>query len=220
MGTIGWIYALTCSMYDRDGIIKLGYVEKPNMIEDEVKTSLLQRYGTTLVDPRVLLLYHVSNPKQAEKELFILLIEHKLKNEIFKIGIDIITPVFIQLQQKYNPNVPYMIAEPLLEKLLVKMKKKAKRIARDLQLQQNISNWIYSNSNMLSNVNRNNISYFTNNMPNPSTIGSHFDWTKKPENQNALNMRILCVNSTFQINNWDKTDIKLHEFLKRLCEIA
>ena len=81
---IGWIYIITCEMYEKDGIVKIGYTEKPDLIEEEVKISLIQRYGTTLLNPQVYSLTKVSNPKQAEKHVFTELIDLKIKKEMFK----------------------------------------------------------------------------------------------------------------------------------------
>ena len=51
---IGWIYVISCEMYKKENIVKIGYTEKPDLIEEEVKISLLQRYGTTLIDPYII----------------------------------------------------------------------------------------------------------------------------------------------------------------------
>ena len=40
---IGWIYVISCDMYKKENIVKIGYTEKPDLIEEEVKISLLQR---------------------------------------------------------------------------------------------------------------------------------------------------------------------------------
>ena len=53
-------------------------------------------------------------------------------------------------------------------------------------------------------------------MVNPCITGSHFDWTKRPENQNALNSRMAHVRNSFQPNNWDCSDPTIQEFLKKL----
>ena len=90
---IGWIYVISCEMYKKENIVKIGYTEKPDLIEEEVKISLLQRYGTTLIDPYIISLTKVSNPKQAEKYVFTKLIDIKIKKEIFKAEYDNINNV-------------------------------------------------------------------------------------------------------------------------------
>jgi hypothetical protein len=213
---IGWIYVITCEMYKKDGIVKIGYTEKPDLIEEEVKTALIQRYGTTLLNPVVHSLTKVSNPKQAEKHVFTELIDLKIQKEIFKSDFTRIDSVICSLKKIFNPDIPYKIPEELLEKLLARLRKKASKIARDINYQQCFFNWVENNKSTLSFQNQNNLNYLLNNFPNPCTIGSHFDWTKKAENQPALNMRTLIVHQTFLSNNWDRFDKELNKFLKNL----
>ena len=53
---MGWIYVITCDMYDKDNLKKIGFTEKIGLLEEEVRTSLIQRYGTTLMSPKILYL--------------------------------------------------------------------------------------------------------------------------------------------------------------------
>jgi hypothetical protein len=213
---IGWIYVITCEMYEKDGIVKIGYTEKPDLIEEEVKSSLIQRYGTTLLNPVVYSLTKVANPKQAEKHVFTELIDLKVKKEIFKSEFTRIDSVLHGLRSLFNPDIPYKIPEELLEKLLARLRKKAPKIAKDISYQQCFFNWIQNNKGTLSSQNQCNVGYLLNNFPNPCVIGSHFDWTKRPENQPALKMRTVTVEQTFISNNWDRLDKQLHTFLKNL----
>lgn len=213
---IGWIYVISCEMYKKENIVKIGYTEKPDLIEEEVKISLLQRYGTTLIDPYIVSLTKVSNPKQAEKYVFTKLIDIKIKKEIFKADYDNINNVISGLKSIFNPDVPYKITEDILEKLLCRLRKKSNKIARDLNYQQSFFSYIQNHKNVLSCGNQSILTYMLNNMPNPCSIGSHFDWTKKVENQSILKMRINCIEHTFIHNNWDRFDKELHAFLKKV----
>ena len=104
-----------------------------------------------------------------------------------------------------------------LEKLLCKIRKREKKLARDLPYQQDFSQWINENKRILLSQNQQNLTFFINNMVNPCITGSHFDWTKRPENQNALNSRMAHVRNSFQPNiGWDCLDPNLHGFLKNL----
>ena len=217
---IGWLYAITCDMYEKEGIIKLGYTEKPHLIEEEVKSSLVQRYGTSLIEPRVKALLKVSNPRSAEKALFAKLIQFKQSNEIFKVDFNLVINALDEIKKQYNPDIPYTIDEVVLEKLLSRLRKKAKKISRDISYQQSMFDWMYTHTNVLGNINKQHLSYFVNNMPRPQVIGSHFDWTKRQENIPALRMREQSVIDVFTINNWDRNDKELHGFLKRLIDVV
>uniref|UniRef100_A0A6C0AYC9 Bacteriophage T5 Orf172 DNA-binding domain-containing protein n=1 Tax=viral metagenome TaxID=1070528 RepID=A0A6C0AYC9_9ZZZZ len=213
---LGWIYVITCDMYAKDGIVKIGYTEKPDLIEEEVRNALVQRYGTTLINPIIHSLTKVSNPKQAEKYVFTELIDLKIKKEIFKSDYGRIDNVISSLKKDFNPDIPYKIPEELLEKLLCRLRKKSQKIAKDISYQQTFFAWIQNNKHNLSMQNICNFQYLLNNYPNPCSIGSHFDWTKKSENQSILKMRILTAEQTFLPNNWDRCDKQLHAFLKNL----
>ena len=84
---MGWIYVITCDMYDNENIKKIGYTDKIGILEEDVRTSLLQRYATTLICPRILQLIKVSNPRKAEKKTFEILKKFRFDKEIFKVDI-------------------------------------------------------------------------------------------------------------------------------------
>ena len=211
----GWIYVITCEMYDRDNIKKIGFTEKIGILEEEVRTSLIQRYATTLMSPRLLQLVKVSNPRKAEKYIFALLEKYRVDKEIFKVDNTDITAAIQTLKSEFPPEYSGMTKDTL-EKLLCKLRKKDKKLARDLQYSRQFSDYIHSNKSKCNSQNQQNLSCYLNNMPNPCIVGTNFDWTKRPENQNALRMRINNVNFAFQHNNWDCTDPNLHLFLKSL----
>ena len=216
---LGWIYAVSCDMYDKEGLIKLGYTEKPHLIEEEVRISLLSRYSTTLVKPYIKALIKVSNPRGAEKDLFKNLINYKHSNEIFKADFNTIILVELnKLKIKFSPDVSYKIDEVVLEKLLCRLRKKSKKIAKDIEYQNIMFYWMENNNKILSDNNRQQLCYFRNNMPGPCIIGSHFDWTKRTENLPILRMREQNVNNVFMIHNWDRNDKELHVYLKRLLD--
>ena len=212
---MGWIYVISCDMYDKDNFKKIGFTDKVGLLEEEVRTSLLQRYATTLICPRILQLIKVSNPRKAEKRIFELLEKFRIDKEIFKVDIRDIQIAIEVIQKEFPPGYEG-ISKDDLEKLLCKIRKKEKKLARDLPYQQTFSNWIQDNKRMCSVQNQQNLSFFINNMVNPCVTGSHFDWTKRPENQNALNTRMANVRNSFQPNNWDCTDPNLQSFLKKL----
>ena len=202
-------------MYDKENIKKIGFTDKAGFLEEEVRNSLLQRYATTLISPVILQLVKVSNPRRAEKRIFALLENFRVDKEIFKVGTVEVNSAIQILRQEFPPGQEG-IAKEDLEKLLCKIRKKEKKLARDLPYQQSFSNWIRENKGTCSVQNQQNLSYFVNNMVNPCTTGTHFDWTKKPENQNALNMRMAHVRSSFEPYNWDCSDSNLQSFFKRL----
>jgi len=202
-------------MYDNTNFKKIGFTEKIGLLEEEVRTSLLQRYATTLICPRILQLVKVSNPRQAEKKTFEILEKFRIDKEIFKVDIAEIQ-LALQVIKKEFPPEQTGITKDNLEKLLCKIRKKENKLARDIPYQQTFSNWIYENKGTCNVINQQNLTYFINNMVNPCVIGSHFDWTKKPENQNALNSRMAHVRNSFQPNNWDCSDPNIQGFLKKL----
>ena len=212
---MGWIYVITCDMYDNTNFKKIGFTEKIGLLEEEVRTSLLQRYATTLICPRILQLVKVSNPRQAEKKTFEILEKFRIDKEIFKVDIAEIQLALQVIQKEFSPDQTGITKDDL-EKLLCKIRKKENKLARNLPYQQTFSNWIYENKRICSVQNQQNLTYFINNMVNPCMVGSHYDWTKKPENQNALNTRMANVRNSFQPNNWDCTDPNLQGFLKKL----
>ena len=212
---MGWIYVITCDMYDKDNLKKIGFTEKIGLLEEEVRTSLIQRYGTTLMSPKILYLIKVSNPRKAEKRTFEILEKFRIDKEIFKVDMVEIQSALQVIQKEFSPDQTGITKDDL-EKLLCKIRKKENKLARNLPYQQTFSNWIYENKRICSVQNQQNLTYFINNMVNPCMVGSHYDWTKKPENQNALNSRMAHVRNSFQPNNWDCTDPNLQGFLKKL----
>ncbi len=213
---MGWIYVITCDMYDKENLKKIGFTEKNGIPEEDVRTSLLQRYGTTLIHPKILYLLKVSNPRKAEKKTFEILEKFRIDKEIFKVDIVDVQSA-LQVIQKEFPAGYEGITNDDLEKLLCKIRKREKKLARDLPYQQDFSQWINENKRTLLSHNQRNLTCFTNNMINPCITGSHFDWTKRPENQNALNSRMAHVRNSFHPNiGWDCSDPNLHVFLKKL----
>ena len=202
-------------MYDNANFKKIGFTEKVGLLEEEVRTSLLQRYATTLICPRIVQLVKVSNPRKAEKKTFEILEKFRIDKEIFKVDISEIHTA-LQVVQKEFPPEQTGITKDDLEKLLCKIRKKENKLARDLPYQRDFSQWIYENKGTCNFQNQQNLTYFINNMVNPCVTGSHFDWTKRPENQNALNSRMAHVRNSFQPNNWDCSDPNIQKFLKKL----
>ena len=213
---MGWIYVITCDMYDNSNFKKIGFTEKVGLLEEEVRTSLLQRYATTLICPRILQLVKVSNPRQAEKKTFEILEKFRIDKEIFKVDIAEIQLALQVIQKEFPPEYEGITKDDL-EKLLCKIRKKEKKLARDLPYQRDFSNWINENKRILLSQNQKNVTFFTNNMVNPCMTGSHYDWTKKPENQNSLNSRMAHVRNSFHPNiGWDCSDPNLQLFFKKL----
>lgn len=212
---MGWIYVITCDMYDSSNFKKIGFTEKVGLLEEEVRTSLLQRYATTLMCPRILQLVKVSNPRRAEKRTFQILEKFRIDKEIFKVDMTEVQSA-LQVVQKEFPPDQTGITKDDLEKLLCRIRKKENKLARNLPYQQMFSNWVRENKGMCNYQNQQNLNYFVNNMVNPCVTGSHFDWTKRSENQNALNSRMAHVRDSFQPNNWDCSDPSIQGFLKKL----
>lgn len=215
MANLGWIYVITCSMYDEKNYKKIGFTEKNGMLEEDVRTSLLQRYSTTLLNPVILSLVRVSSPRQAEKKIFTILEKYRIDKEVFCINLNEITPAIQVIQKDFSPS-DQGINKDVLEKLLCKIRKKENKLTKDLMFQRSFCDWIYSNKSMCNQNNQSNLNCFINNMPNPCIVGTNFDWTKRPENQNALRMRKVHIIQSFEIYNWDRSDLNLHQFLKNL----
>jgi hypothetical protein len=98
----GFIYCITCPIYEIDDIYKLGYTAKVATIE-EVKSSLLIRYGTTLISPNCVSIFPVYQPNKAEKELFMMLKDYNIQNELFKADYNtIIDPALQKIRSKYQ----------------------------------------------------------------------------------------------------------------------
>lgn len=89
-------------MYEIDDIYKLGYTAKVATLK-EVTSSLLTRYGTTLLSPKCVKIFPVYQPNKAEKELFALLKDYNIQNELFKADFDtIIDPALEKIKEKYQ----------------------------------------------------------------------------------------------------------------------
>jgi len=203
-------------MYDKDNLKKIGFTEKIGILEEDVRTSLLQRYGTTLMSPKILYLLKVSNPRKAEKKIFEILEKFRIDKEIFKVDSSEVHSALQDIQKEFPPGETGITKDDL-EKLLCKIRRKENKLARDLPYQHDFSQWINENKRSLLSQNQQNLTCFINNMVNPCMTGSHFDWTKRPENQNALNSRMAHVRNSFQVNiGWDCSDPNLHGFLKNL----
>ncbi len=211
---------ITCELYIKDNLYKLGFTGQENLLEDEVKKSLIQRYSTSLYNPKLLIVVKVSHPRQAEKELFTKLIQYKKQNEIFQANYEnTILPILNEIKKKFSSDIPYQINYIILEKLLVSIQKKDKKIAKDLELQQSLFNWIINNKQILNYQNQQQLSFLLNNFINPISIGSNFIWYKQNINLPILNIRSQIFRQTFEINNWDRSDQNLYEILKRLKSI-
>ena len=132
---MGWIYVITCDMYDNENIKKIGYTDKIGILEEDVRTSLLQRYATTLICPRILQLIKVSNPRKAEKKTFEILKKFRFDKEIFKVDISEVQSALQVIQKEFPPEYEGITKDDL-EKFLCKIRKKEKKLARDLPYQQ------------------------------------------------------------------------------------
>jgi hypothetical protein len=212
---LGWIYVISCKMYEEKNYKKIGFTEKNGLLEEEVKSSLLQRYSTTLLDPSILSLVRVSSPRQAEKKIFSLLEKYRVDKEVFCIDYHDILPALQTIQKDFSPS-EQGINKDVLEKLLCRIRKKENKLTKDLMIQKSFCDWIYSNKFMCNNNNQQILNCFLNNLPNPCIVGTNFDWTKRPENQNILIMRKAHILQSFEIHNWDRSDLNLHQFLKNL----
>jgi hypothetical protein len=217
---IGWIYVITCDLYDKEGIMKMGYTEKPDMLEEQVRSSLIQRYATTLISPRILALVKIAYPKEAEKALFEKLKEKKHAKEIFKCNFETdISPVLSWLSNEFQADAPHEIRLEILEKLLCRLRKKTKAIVRDLSYQRRLFDYIQLNSNGLYSNNQSILYNLMNTMPHPNITRSDMEWFNIPENANIIPMRTMRVEFAFtNPHNWDRKDPKLHEFLKKILD--
>lgn len=119
----GYIYCITNSQYEIDDIYKLGYTSN-KINKDEVERKLLQRYGTYFINPLIKELFIVNKPIQAEKELFELLKDYNIQNEMFKADYDIeIKPILIHIKNKYNiDNNTIVLPDTQINKLNKKLK--------------------------------------------------------------------------------------------------
>lgn len=214
----GWIYVVTCDMYDNEGILKMGYTEKPDMLEEQVRTALIQRYATTLINPRILALVRVAYPKEAEKALFEKLNEKKHAKEIFKCSFEMdVSPILSWLTTEFHPDEPYEIRMEVLEKLLCRLRKKNKLLVRDLAHERRMFDHIQRHMNTLYPNNQSIMCNLMNNMPRPCVTRSDMEWFKIPENKHVLPTRTSHADYIFtNPNNWNRKDPELHAFLVRL----
>lgn len=89
-------------MYDSSNFKKIGFTEKVGLLEEEVRTSLLQRYATTLMCPRILQLVKVSNPRRAEKRTFQILEKFRIDKEIFKVDMTEVRSALQVVQRSFH----------------------------------------------------------------------------------------------------------------------
>jgi hypothetical protein len=214
----GWLYAVSSDNYAHDGFVKLGFCEKPGMTAEEVKLSLCQRYGTSLVNPRVIWLAPVSHPKQAEKEVFALLKDYRVAKEIFKADFEqFIKPTLIWAEKEFQINEPYEIRENVLHKLLSRLSKKERKIVYDINFMNDFRYWLTNNSNNLHPNNRNKV-YAIAQMCGPCIVNSSMDWHKSLENNHVVNVRKSEYRLFCNERNWDRKDPLLHLFLKGMLD--
>lgn len=76
----GWIYAVTCPMYEANGYIKLG-MTRGCADESGTRRALVSRYGTTLIDPKVIAVMRTEDRTESEQILFSKLAEYRLKTQ-------------------------------------------------------------------------------------------------------------------------------------------
>lgn len=212
----GWLYAISSDTYAPSGIYKLGYTEKPGLLEDEVNRSLIQRYGTTLVNPVVISLIPVAHPKQAETAVFLRLKDYRIQKELFQADFEtIIKPVLVWAQNEFNINEPYEIREEILSKLVTRLRKKEKKYVNDYQLSTETGFWLQSKYGNLSSYNQNIVQMLIQ-LPHPCRMHSNIEWFKMPENQQILGRRQGDFRFVCNERNWDRKDPNLHGFLKEL----
>lgn len=99
--TIGWIYCIKSSEND---IYKCG---KGTNLYDEVKFKkyLNMRYGIIIVNPEIIYIVNVSDANNAEKDLFKLLKDIKLKKELYKTNdVNYIKSKMDEIGEKYYIN--------------------------------------------------------------------------------------------------------------------
>lgn len=216
----GWLYVVTSDTYVADNIYKIGFTEKPGLLESEVRTSLIHQYGTALINPSVIMLIQVAHPKQAESEVFTRLKDYKLQKELYRADFEtVIKPQMLWAEHEFKVDDVYEIREEVLQKLLNRLSKKERKIVFDISFASELSFWITSKWNDLSQNNRCHLQQLAQMMPQPSITRSDMQWEKIPQNMNVVSMRKSTFNFVCTaFNNWDRKDPNLHAFLKELID--
>lgn len=214
----GWIYAITCPLYASDGLVKVGMTEKVGALEEEVRTSLLTRYRTTLPNAEILHLIQVAHPAKAEKALLERVKDCLVQGEIARIDGPALAAHIDWLRREYDPESPYEMPADVLQKLLTRLSKK-KAPATDLQVWTRVDMHLSDVANSLSPNNNAIIRSLINMMPYPPVTSTAMPWIKDPRNSSVLQMRISNWARFCQPNNWDRRDPKLHATLKAFLGI-
>ena len=100
-----WIYAVTCSLYEVDGVFKLGYTTTDTDNVYEAEDQLRKRYGTSLIGIVVKTVLPVSDGREAERTLFSALNAYRSnpRREFFRGDFhSIIFPAMMQIGVAYN----------------------------------------------------------------------------------------------------------------------
>ena len=133
----GWLYAITCGIYEAAArasskdhpYVKLGYITMRNATAQGISKILMARYGTSLIDPRVLFVVQVCHPRMAETELFKLLQDYRVcyNREIFCAGFEpTILPAMRQIA--HESQTYEIVEEAIIERKIRPQKPDVERL--------------------------------------------------------------------------------------------
>ena len=227
----GWIYCITNSIYKNENLYKIGMTSQI-ALEEEVKTKLLQRYGTSFIDPEILFLQKVSFPKKVEKLILEELINYRNGNTemITADFINIINPILFKITNIYPYDNPIYIEDDIYNKLVFKLQKNMEKLVKNqlnnnYTMNEHIKNYItkYFNTNLLNSNNNERLCPIYNRVFNLNPPVSGSPGYIYNENQKKLrkNWELTIINELkFNVSQWDKKDPIIHKFLKDFSKIV
>lgn len=207
----GWIYVVSCDMYDKEGLLKIGFTAIQTPLDKEVEHALKKRYATTLISPRVQKLLYVHSPRQAERFLFERIKSYRYSHELFKIQYSELEPHLIVTLNDFSPHTPFYMRHEVLEKNLKAFRKKIPKWSKNAQECTEFVNGVFDVINGRRgdkvNLSQQNMSCL-NQLQSFRCCG---DINKLQQQIRGSELKFV-----FESNNWDRRDKNLPLFFKNV----
>ena len=225
----GWYYCITNTTYENDNIYKVGITLKIGL-EEEIKSHILSRYGTTFIDPKIKCLHRISFPKIVEKKILEELNNYRHgKSEIVSADYEtIIKPLIYKYVSIYPYDIPIYIEDTTFNIYVNKLQKIMKGIINDMCKHppyytriEKLDNFLrdkFNNDERL-NINNQNIVCRINNSLSQVRCGmspysSHNKYTIEQKNNRKNQACRILDELQSPLTQWDKRDPKIYKFLK------
>jgi hypothetical protein len=228
MSDRGWIYCITSQENKQNNIYKIGMSSKIDL-EEDIRTHLMHRYGTTYPEPDLCFLSKVSFPKKVEKLILDELIQYKRARELVQADYQsVVYPCIIKHVQKYPYDNAEYIDDDLYRKYVMKLEKNMTKLVKnalkgDTNMHRHLRDYfdLYFNKGILNQYNNSILCNLYNNVGGlyAPILSSHDTYTNEQKiiRKNWENCALHSLKS--DVSYWDKTDPNIHKFLKGFSKI-